>query len=119
MIGNIPPFYTVDLPYLWGRVTRDGRLIFGAGLATAPSGRLRALDLREGEAAECLARLEARVRGLHPALSGVEVTARWGGPVAFRSGVTAGQFWTGWQEGPCTRELSPSPDHGPTGRSNS
>ena len=26
------PFYTVDLPYLWGRATRAGRLVIGAGL---------------------------------------------------------------------------------------
>ena len=28
--GN--PFYTVDLPYLWGRCRRDGSVVFGAGL---------------------------------------------------------------------------------------
>jgi len=26
------PFYTVDVPYLWGRMLPDGRLIFGSGL---------------------------------------------------------------------------------------
>src|ERR1700747_231453 len=31
--GN--PFYTVDLPYLWGRCLRDGSVIFGAGLVDA------------------------------------------------------------------------------------
>jgi gamma-glutamylputrescine oxidase len=31
-------------------------------------------------------RLEARVRGLHPALADVAVTHRWGGPIAFRAG---------------------------------
>src|SRR5262249_5009504 len=26
------PFYTADLPYLWGRITSEGRAIFGSGL---------------------------------------------------------------------------------------
>jgi glycine/D-amino acid oxidase-like deaminating enzyme len=33
--GN--PFYTVDLPYLWGRVRPDRSVIFGAGLLDAQS----------------------------------------------------------------------------------
>ena len=33
-----------------------------------------------------MARLEARVRGLHSALADVAVTHRWGGPIAFRAG---------------------------------
>jgi glycine/D-amino acid oxidase-like deaminating enzyme len=33
-----------------------------------------------------MTRLEARVRGLHPALAEVGVTHRWGGPIAFRAG---------------------------------
>jgi glycine/D-amino acid oxidase-like deaminating enzyme len=32
------------------------------------------------------ARIEERMRGLHPALAGVAVTHRWGGPIAFRAG---------------------------------
>jgi glycine/D-amino acid oxidase-like deaminating enzyme len=35
---------------------------------------------------EALGRLETRVRGLHPALARTEITARWGGPIAFRRG---------------------------------
>ena len=26
------PFYTVDFPYLWGRVCRDNSIVWGAGL---------------------------------------------------------------------------------------
>jgi len=85
-LGERLPFYTQDLPYLWGRVASGGRVIFGAGLAFDPEGALDRIDIRSGEAAAALAGLEARVRGLHPALAGVGVSARWGGPIAFRSG---------------------------------
>jgi glycine/D-amino acid oxidase-like deaminating enzyme len=78
------PFYTQDLPYLWGRAHDDGRMIFGAGLAFAAEGGLGTIGVRAGDAAAALADLEARVRGLHPALAGVGVSARWGGPIAFR-----------------------------------
>src|SRR5690606_25624076 len=36
-LGAGLPFYTSDLPYLWGRPTRDGRLILGAGLVSMPA----------------------------------------------------------------------------------
>jgi glycine/D-amino acid oxidase-like deaminating enzyme len=43
------PFYTVDLPYLWGRLTRDNRAIFGSGLVTVRNWReLHALNVTEG-----------------------------------------------------------------------
>jgi glycine/D-amino acid oxidase-like deaminating enzyme len=80
------PFYTVDLPYLWGRRARDGRLVFGAGLIFPPDGDVHGVDLRHPEGAESMRRLEARVRQLHPALADVAVTHRWGGPIAFRAG---------------------------------
>jgi glycine/D-amino acid oxidase-like deaminating enzyme len=96
------PFYTVDLPYLWGRRLGKNRLIFGSGLVPGygeivrkePRGKrtkkfsvkkvwsgLEELDVRKGEAAERLESLERRVRGLHPALEKVRVTHRWGGPI--------------------------------------
>src|SRR5262249_35607648 len=31
-VADSIPFYTVDLPYLWGRTTADGRLVLGAVL---------------------------------------------------------------------------------------
>lgn len=73
------PFYTSDLPYLWGRLTRDSRLIVGSGL----------VDLDHPRGAEKRFRsLERRLRGLHPALGGVRVSHRWMGliciPADFR-----------------------------------
>jgi len=29
------PFYTVDVPYLWGRLLKNGGMIFGSGLLPA------------------------------------------------------------------------------------
>jgi len=94
------PFYTVDLPYLWGRLLESGGVIFGAGLVPTPTGwpirategrssntkrplHLRRFDVRRGEAAEQLRWLEGRVRHLHPALASVRITHRWGGPILF------------------------------------
>ncbi len=79
------PFYTTDLPYLWGRATRDGRLVIGSGLAFDADGDLERLSLAQPELRDTLARLERRLRGLHPALAGAAVTHRWGGPIGFRS----------------------------------
>ena len=100
--GSGRPFYTVDLPYLWGRLLGDGRLIFGSGLVPGWGESMREesrnkkavkfskeklwsglerVDVRAGDAAERLANLEKRVRGLHPALERIRVTHRWGGPI--------------------------------------
>ncbi len=79
------PFYTVDFPYLWGRVRRDRSLIWGAGLVQSPDSEdLELVDVTAEEPAAVFARLEDRVRHLHPALADVEFTARWGGPILFR-----------------------------------
>ena len=82
-LGDRRPFYTVDLPYLWGRTLGDGRVVFGAGLVFPDDGDVRTVDLRSPGAAGTMARLETRVRGLHLALADVRVTLRWGGPIAF------------------------------------
>jgi gamma-glutamylputrescine oxidase len=82
-LGDGIPFYTLDLPYLWGRTLRDGRLVLGAGLVMADAHDLRRVRLDGAESAASLARLAARLPGLHPALDGVQVLERWGGPVAF------------------------------------
>lgn len=93
-------FYTVDLPYLWGRVLENRTAIFGAGLVPRPTsshspfttssrarrsvvgfGDLLRFDIRKGDAAQSFARLESRVRGLHPAFQHIRVTHRWGGPI--------------------------------------
>lgn len=92
------PFYTVDLPYLWGRLLESNGVIFGAGLVPPYVGRpsrfpignrsiknavrdLRRYDVRRGESAARLRWLEDRVRHLHPALASVRITHRWGGPI--------------------------------------
>ena len=75
------PFYTVDLPYLWGRMLGNA-VIFGSGLVHMDDWReLDELDIDGGEAASMFARLETRIRGLHPSLANVSFTHRWGGPI--------------------------------------
>ena len=79
------PFYTVDFPYLWGRVRADNSVIWGAGLLSSPDTEgLERVDIRSHEAARMFAAFEERVRGLHPALAQVDFTHRWGGPILFR-----------------------------------
>jgi glycine/D-amino acid oxidase-like deaminating enzyme len=85
-LGPAIPFYTVDTPYLWGRQTRDRRMIFGAGLTYGPPEELEQLSLNAAEPAAVLARLETRVHRLHPALRDVRVTHRWGGPIGIPQG---------------------------------
>jgi glycine/D-amino acid oxidase-like deaminating enzyme len=76
------PFYTIDFPYLWGRLLISNAVIFGSGLVHFKDWReLRKLDILAGEPRELMARLERRVHGLHPVLKGVEITHRWGGPI--------------------------------------
>jgi glycine/D-amino acid oxidase-like deaminating enzyme len=76
------PFYTSDLPYLWGRVFQSNRVIFGSGLVHLEDWReLLTLNVTEGHAAELLADLERRVRNLHPAMQTVRLSHRWGGPI--------------------------------------
>jgi glycine/D-amino acid oxidase-like deaminating enzyme len=76
------PFYTIDFPYLWGRTLRAGGVIFGGGLVHLNDWReLTALDIESGQPAELIARLESRVRSLHPVLQNVRFMNRWGGPI--------------------------------------
>jgi gamma-glutamylputrescine oxidase len=78
------PFYTVDLPYLWGRLLRDDRIVFGAGLIFPGDGDVRSVSIDSPDAVAAFDRLAARARGFHPALHGLRFSMRWGGPVAFR-----------------------------------
>lgn len=81
------PFYTADLPYLWGRATRSGRLVIGAGLAfDDEEQRVERIAIDRADVRAALERLVRRVRGLHPALAEIEITHAWGGPIAFRPG---------------------------------
>jgi glycine/D-amino acid oxidase-like deaminating enzyme len=82
--GPLRPFYTVDLPYLWGRPLPDRRIIFGGGLVYPEKPEaLAAIDVRRGEAAGLLGSLEERVRGLVPSLRTIGFSHRWGGPIFF------------------------------------
>jgi glycine/D-amino acid oxidase-like deaminating enzyme len=81
-LGLEKPFYTVDFPYLWGRLLSNGGILFGSGLVHLKDWReLADLNIATGQAAELIARLERRVRGLHPVLHKIEFTHRWGGPI--------------------------------------
>jgi glycine/D-amino acid oxidase-like deaminating enzyme len=94
------PFYSVDFPYLWGRLLKNGGMIFGSGLVPAFGKSLRAtrsksaksrvtklwgglerFNVDHGEPAARLRSLEKRVRSLHPAMKKIKVTHRWGGPI--------------------------------------
>jgi gamma-glutamylputrescine oxidase len=85
-LADRTPFYTADLPYLWGRVVADGRLVFGAGLVHPADGDVRTVRFADTAVRDGLCRLESRVRGLHPALARIAIADRWGGPIAFRRG---------------------------------
>ncbi len=69
------PFYTIDFPYLWGRLLDSNGVIFGAGLVPAYVGAPSRFPIG------ARSRLESRVRNLHPALASVRITHRWGGPI--------------------------------------
>jgi gamma-glutamylputrescine oxidase len=82
-LGARMPFYTVDTPYLWGRVVADDSLILGAGLAYEAPDSLERLAIDTHDPRTTLARLENRVGRLHPALAEVRIAAGWMGPIAF------------------------------------
>jgi glycine/D-amino acid oxidase-like deaminating enzyme len=79
--GTRTPFYTIDLPYLWGRVTADGRTVIGSGI----TGRHNVENARADEAASQFDDLRRRIQGLHPAMHNVRLTHRWMGPICFTS----------------------------------
>jgi len=99
------PFYTIDLPYLWGRLLESNGIVFGAGLVPMPTSivslftkpdkpswqfaapNLYRFDVRKGEAAESFRWLEGRVHHLHPVLKSVRITHRWAGPILFTEGM--------------------------------
>jgi gamma-glutamylputrescine oxidase len=76
------PFYTTDLPYLWGRLLPGGGLVLGSGLVPAPAAELGRASLGSQEGQAGLRSLESRLRALHPALASLSVATRWAGPVA-------------------------------------
>jgi glycine/D-amino acid oxidase-like deaminating enzyme len=83
------PFYTVDLPYLWGRSFGTNALIFGSGLLHPEHWQeLRTLDINSRAAADLFTNLERRILALHPALRNITFPHRWGGPICI------GEDWT-------------------------
>jgi glycine/D-amino acid oxidase-like deaminating enzyme len=81
-LNSRKPFYTIDLPYLWGRLLQGNCVMFGSGLVHLEDWReLRALDINRGQPAELLHNLEQRAHNLHRSLHGVQFTHRWGGPI--------------------------------------
>jgi glycine/D-amino acid oxidase-like deaminating enzyme len=80
-LGERKAFYTVDMPYLWGRLLRNA-VIFGSGLVFLDDWHeLYNLNIHEGEAVAVFDRLEKRIAKLHPALQPAKFTHRWGGPI--------------------------------------
>jgi gamma-glutamylputrescine oxidase len=77
------PFYTADLPYLWGRTMRDRRVIFGAGLQFASPAELERTGRGDQEFDRIISGMHQRVRKLHPALREIDFSASWAGPIAF------------------------------------
>jgi gamma-glutamylputrescine oxidase len=77
------PFYTVDLPYLWGRPLGEDRLMVGSGIVFPDGVDVRTTRIDSDEAVAAFERLEGRLRGLHPALAEVAIERRWGGPISF------------------------------------
>jgi glycine/D-amino acid oxidase-like deaminating enzyme len=79
-LGARQPFYTRDLPLLWGRLVPDGTFVFGRELVPFPResipGALSAQLACAGD------RLIARVRGLHPRLKDLAMRRCWAGPTA-------------------------------------
>jgi glycine/D-amino acid oxidase-like deaminating enzyme len=93
-LGERKPFYTVDYPYLWGRVRDNNSVVWGAGLVSAAdSDDLDRVRVDSGESEQLIQKLEKRARGLHPALANVRFTHRWGGPILFRDSWTPVFDW--------------------------
>ena len=88
-LSSPKPFYTVDMPYLWGRPLHRNQVIFGSGLVHLEHwSELLNLNISSGEAAGLMRLLESRVRSLHPALKNVQFTNRWGGPILIADQMT-------------------------------
>jgi glycine/D-amino acid oxidase-like deaminating enzyme len=99
-VSSRRPFYTLDMPYLWGRLMENNGVILGSGLVPPPNSAkslftpqhaarsskigfrdLSRFSIHKGAAASLLVSLESRVRNMHPALKNIRLTHRWGGPI--------------------------------------
>jgi glycine/D-amino acid oxidase-like deaminating enzyme len=79
-LGLRQPFYTRDLPLLWGRLMPDGTFLFGRELLPFP--REPSPGTLNRQLASAGDRLIARVRGLHPSLKELALQRLWAGPTA-------------------------------------
>jgi len=79
------PFFTVDLPYLWGRTLYDGGLLIGGGLLYGSPAELEQISVSDNEVRTVFERVERRIRALNPALANIRIAAQWGGPIAITS----------------------------------
>ena len=95
------PFYTNQLPLLWGRALPGGGMIAGRELLDSAGMDPARLEETIRDAGQ---RLIARVRGLHPAMQTVDLIRIWAGPIARDDqgipGIRAdpdltGVFWAG------------------------
>jgi glycine/D-amino acid oxidase-like deaminating enzyme len=77
------PFYTVDRPYLWGRVAPQGAIVFGAGLKYGTARELEQDRIANDDSQTILRALARRVRRLNPVLAHVQIRPEWAGPIAF------------------------------------
>jgi gamma-glutamylputrescine oxidase len=82
-LGERIPFYTVDRPYLWGRVAPCGEIVFGAGLTYGAPTELEQAEIDHRVSRSILQGLARRVHRLNPALAGVRIQSQWAGPIAF------------------------------------
>jgi glycine/D-amino acid oxidase-like deaminating enzyme len=79
-LGTRQPFYTRDLPLLWGRLMPDRTFLFGRELLPFPREPVPGTLRRP--LASAADRLIARVRGLHPSLKDLAMQRFWAGPTA-------------------------------------
>jgi glycine/D-amino acid oxidase-like deaminating enzyme len=79
-MGLHEPFYTTEMPLLWGRSLPDGSLLFGRELLDwPPPDDAEALRTQLKAAGD---RLIRRVQGLHQCLTDVPIRRVWAGPTA-------------------------------------
>jgi glycine/D-amino acid oxidase-like deaminating enzyme len=88
-LSHRKPFYTVDFPYLWGRVCQNNSIVWGAGLVDPPAdGTLEDIDVSADDSVKMFASLERRIRHLKPGFEDLRFTHLWGGPILFRENWT-------------------------------
>jgi glycine/D-amino acid oxidase-like deaminating enzyme len=67
-LGERKPFYTLDFPYLWGRVRKDRSIVWGAGLVHSPDSNDLVANLRAARTAGAAFASRARGHKIHAPL---------------------------------------------------